>query len=190
MKCIIGLGNPGAKYEKTRHNIGFMAIDQLQEDLGLPLDQQKFKCHYGTGVLNGEKIMLIKPQTFMNLSGEGVRPLVDYYNIELSDIVVIYDDLDLPLGRIRLRQKGSGGGHNGIKSLNQHLGGEKYNRIRLGIDRPTDSTPITRYVLGKFSKVDEDTLQKVLEVSSEACQSFVSNDFLDVMNKYNGDVNA
>lgn len=190
MKCFIGLGNPGKKYDKTRHNIGFMAIDQLERDLGIAIDQNKFKCHYGIGLLNGEKVMLVKPQTFMNLSGEGVRPLIDYYNIELSDIVVIYDDLDLPLGRIRLRQKGSGGGHNGIKSLTQHFGSEKYNRIRLGIDRPTDGMPITAYVLGKFAKADDEVLQKVLDVSSEACQSFVSNEFLDVMNKYNGDVNA
>ena len=190
MRCFIGLGNPGLKYDSTRHNIGFMAIDQLSEDTSIALDQNKFKCHYGTGFFKGEKIMLVKPQTFMNLSGEGVRPLIDYYGIELEDIVVIYDDLDLPLGRIRLRQKGRGGGHNGIKSLNQHLSSEKYNRIRLGIDRPFQGMTVTAYVLGKFRKEDEQVLNKVLERSSEACQSFVSEEFLDVMNQYNGDVNA
>ena len=190
MKCFIGLGNPGPKYDKTRHNIGFMAIDRLSSDIDIELDKTKFKCNFGTGLLNGEKVMLVKPQTFMNLSGEGVRPLVDYYNIELEDIVVIYDDLDLPLGRIRLRQKGSGGGHNGIKSLTQHFGSEKYNRIRLGIERPPQGMPVTNYVLGKFPKADSQTVDKVLDVSSEACRSFVSAPFLDVMNEYNGDVNA
>ncbi|WP_213809531.1 aminoacyl-tRNA hydrolase [Jeotgalicoccus sp. WY2] len=190
MKCFIGLGNPGPKYDQTRHNIGFMAIDRLSSDTHIELDKSKFKCMYGTGLLNGEKIMLVKPQTFMNLSGEGVRPLVDYYNIELEDIVVIYDDLDLPLGRIRLRQKGSGGGHNGIKSLTQHFGSEKYNRIRLGIERPPAGMPVTNYVLGRFPEEDSKTLDKVLDVSSKACQSFVSGPFLDVMNEYNGDVNA
>ena len=190
MKCFIGLGNTGPKYDQTSHNIGFMAIDRLSSDTHIELDKSKFKCMYGTGLLNGEKIMLVKPQTFMNLSGEGVRPLVDYYNIDLADIVVIYDDLDLPLGRIRLRQKGSGGGHNGIKSLTQHLGSEKYNRIRLGIERPPAGMPVTNYVLGKFQKENQETLDKVLDVSSKACQSFVSELFLDVMNEYNGDVNA
>lgn len=190
MKCFVGLGNPGPKYDKTRHNIGFMAIDQLSSDTNIELDKTKFKCNYGIGLLNGEKIMLVKPQTFMNLSGEGVRPLADYYNIELEDIVVIYDDLDLPLGRIRLRQKGSGGGHNGIKSLTQHFGSEKYNRIRLGIERPPAGMPVTNYVLGKFLKEDAATLTKVLDVSSQACQSFVSQPFLDVMNEFNGDANA
>lgn len=190
MKCFIGLGNPGPKYEKTRHNIGFMAIDVLSSDMNIELDKTKFKCQFGTGVLNGEKVMLVKPLTFMNLSGEGVRPLMDYYNIELEDIIIVYDDLDLPIGRIRLRQKGSGGGHNGIKSLTQHFGTEKYNRIRLGIERPPAGMPVTNYVLGKFAKADMNTIDKVLDVTSKACQSFVTTSFIDVMNEYNGDVNA
>ena len=151
MRCFIGLGNPGLKYDSTLHNIGFMAIDQLSEDTSIDLDQNKFKCHYGTGFFKGEKIMLVKPQTFMNLSGEGVRPLIDYYGIELEDIVVIYDDLDHRLV-VLIETKGSGGGHNGIKSLNQHLSSEKYNRIRLGIDRPFQGMTVTAYVLGKFRK--------------------------------------
>lgn len=190
MKCFVGLGNPGPKYDNTRHNIGFMAIDKLSSDTSIALDKTKFKCQYGTGFLNGEKVMLIKPQTFMNLSGEGVRPLIDYYNIELEDIVVIYDDLDLPVGRIRLRQKGSGGGHNGIKSLTQHFGTEKYNRIRLGIERPPAGMPVTNYVLGKFPKADTNIVDKVLDATSKACQNFVTASFIDVMNEYNGDVNA
>src|SRR5699024_265212 len=122
MKCFIGLRNPGPKYDQTRHNIGFMAIDRLSSDTHIELDKSKFKCMYGTVLLNGENIIMVKPQTFMNLSGERVGSLVDYYNIDLADIVEIYDDLVLPPGRTRLRQKGSGGGHKGIKSLTQHLG--------------------------------------------------------------------
>src|SRR5690625_2934356 len=113
MRCIIGLGNPGKKYEQTRHNVGFMVVDKIASDLNIEVTDHKFKCAYGIGVHDGHKVMLVKPQTFMNLSGEGVRPLLDYYNIEMEKVIVLYDDLDLPLGKLRLRQKGTGGGHNG-----------------------------------------------------------------------------
>lgn len=189
MKCIIGLGNPGRKYEKTRHNIGFMVIDRLSSDLGIELSQNKFKCSYGAGYVNGEKVMLVKPQTFMNLSGEGVRPLLDYYKIDVEDILVLYDDLDLPVGRLRLRQKGSGGGHNGIKSLNQHLATDKYKRIRIGIDRPEPGGSITGYVLGIFPKAEAGMIDKVTARSAEASADFVTVPFQDVMTEYNGDVN-
>ncbi len=117
MKLVVGLGNPGKKYERTRHNIGFDIIEHCSEALNIKLDKQKFKGIYGEQTINDEKIILLKPLTYMNLSGESVRPLMDYFKINLEDLVVIYDDLDLPTGKIRLRQKGSAGGHNGIKSL-------------------------------------------------------------------------
>lgn len=189
MKCIIGLGNPGKKYENTRHNIGFMAIDDLVESTGIDLVSKKFKSEYGAGYINGERVMLVKPLTFMNLSGEAVRPLLDYYKIDVEDILVLYDDLDIPLGHLRLRQKGSGGGHNGIKSINQHLGTEKYKRIRMGIDRPEPGVPVVNYVLGKFPKADAAVLKKVTEKTGEACTEFLTKDFQDVMTKFNGDVN-
>src|SRR5690625_4604540 len=189
MKCIIGLGNPRRKYEKTRHNIGFMVIDRLSSDLGIELSQNKFKCSYGAGYLNGEKVMLVKPQTFMNLSGEGVRPLLDYYKIAVDDILVLYDDLDLPVGKLRLRQKGSGGGHNGIKSLNQHLATDRYKRIRIGIDRPEPGGSITGYVLGRFTGEEAALIDKVTARSAEASADFVTVPFQDVMTEYNGDVN-
>ncbi|MHC0551449.1 aminoacyl-tRNA hydrolase [Salinicoccus sp. CNSTN-B1] len=188
MKCIIGLGNPGKKYDGTRHNIGFMVIDHLAYDLGIELSNKKFKCHFGVGYHKGQKVMLVKPQTFMNLSGEGVRPLLDYYNIETEDILVLYDDLDLPVGRLRLRQKGSGGGHNGIKSLNQHLGTEKYNRIRIGIDRPAPGSSIPNYVLDKFPKAEHKLLDKVIQRSGAASAAFVTDPFQEIMTEYNGDV--
>lgn len=189
MKCIIGLGNPGKKYENTRHNIGFMAIDALSETMGIDLSQQKFKSHYGAGYVNGEKVMLVKPQTFMNLSGEGVRPLIDYYKIDIEDILVLYDDLDLPVGHLRLRQKGSGGGHNGMKSLSQHLGTQNFKRIRIGIDRPSQDTPVVKYVLSKFPKSDAVILDKVIKTTVDACNAFITKNFQDVMTQYNGDVN-
>jgi len=189
MKCIIGLGNPGKKYDKTRHNIGFMVIDRLSEDLGIKLSNNKFKSDYGAGYVNGEKVMLVKPQTFMNLSGEGVRPLIDYYKIDIADILVLYDDLDLPVGKLRLRQKGSGGGHNGIKSLNQHLGSVDYKRIRIGIDRPAPGEPIIGYVLSKFPKSDKEIMNKVIDVTKDASAAFVTRPFQEVMTEYNGDVN-
>lgn len=190
MKCIIGLGNPGKKYENTRHNVGFMVIDKLGEELNIEVTDRKFKCDYGIGIHNGQKVMLVKPQTFMNLSGEGVRPLVDYYNIELEDIIVLYDDLDLPLGKLRLRGKGTGGGHNGMKSLNQHLSSEKYKRIRIGIDRPETGMTVVKYVLSKFRKDEQPLLEKVIDRTSDASSSFINEPFEEVMTKFNGDVDG
>lgn len=190
MRCIIGLGNPGRKYEPTRHNVGFMVIDEIASKLNIELSNHKFKCNYGIGVHDGHKVMLVKPQTFMNLSGEGVRPLLDYYNIELKKTIVLYDDLDLPLGRLRLRQKGTGGGHNGMKSLNQHLATENYKRIRIGIDRPAEGTPVVKYVLSKFSKEEQPMLGKVIGRTSDATINFITEPFEEVMTEFNGDVDG
>ncbi len=190
MRCIIGLGNPGKKYELTRHNVGFMAIDQIASELNIQVSDQKFKCNYGIGVHDSHKVMLVKPQTFMNLSGEGVRPLLDYYNIDMTKVIVLYDDLDLPLGRLRLRQKGTGGGHNGMKSLNQHLATENYKRIRIGIDRPDGEMPVVKYVLSKFSKEEQPLLGKVVERTSDAAIRFISEPFEEVMTEFNGDIDG
>src|SRR5699024_2668635 len=142
MKCIVGLGNPGRKYRKTRHNIGFMVIDELLDRHQWKLDKSKFNGDYVLENYQNEKVMLLKPQTFMNLSGESIRPLSDYYNIDMKDILVIYDDLDLPTGKIRLRQKGGHGGHNGIRSTLNHLGQKDFKRLRIGIGRPIDGMPV------------------------------------------------
>lgn len=132
MKLIIGLGNPGKEYEHTHHNVGFATIDLLAEKWNIPLNQQKFNALYGMAHRPEGKVMLLKPLTYMNLSGEAVRPMMDYFDVDVEDIVVIYDDLDLEKGKLRLRQKGSAGGHNGIKSLIQHIGTQNFNRIRIG----------------------------------------------------------
>ncbi len=185
MKLIVGLGNPGKQYEKTRHNIGFEVIDELAKRLQIPLAQSKHKGLYGIGNVRGEKVVLLKPLTYMNLSGESVRPLMDYYQIEMEDLIVIYDDLDLPVGRIRLRQKGSAGGHNGIKSIIAHLGTQEFNRIRVGINRPTNGMPITDYVLGRFTKEEQEQLEVVIQKCSEACEATLERPFLQVMNDFN-----
>lgn len=152
MKLFVGLGNPGSKYERTRHNAGFMVIDALSKEWNIELtDEKKFKGQIGRGVVKGEKVILLKPTTFMNLSGESVRAVMDFYDIDIEDLVVIYDDLDLPHGKIRLRLKGSAGGHNGIKSLIAHVKTQEFKRIRVGIDRHP-KIPVVDYVLGKFTE--------------------------------------
>ncbi len=185
VKLIIGLGNPGSKYEKTRHNVGFRVIDELSDRLNIPLDKQKFNGIFGSGMIGSEKVFLLKPLTYMNLSGESVRPLMDYYNIEVEEIAVIYDDLDLPAGKIRLRAKGSGGGHNGMKSIIQHLGTQEFNRIRIGIDRPKNGMPIVNYVLGTFTEEEAPLVDEAVRRSAEACESWLSQPFTEVMNTFN-----
>jgi peptidyl-tRNA hydrolase, PTH1 family len=185
MKLIIGLGNPGKQYEQTRHNVGFMVIDKLSKELSIPLDRHKFNGIYGIGHISGEKIILLKPLTYMNLSGECIRPLMDYYEINDDEIVVIYDDLDLPVGKIRLRAKGSAGGHNGIKSMISHLASQEFNRIRVGVDRPNNGMKISDYVLGQFTKEEEQGIQEAIDRSVNACEKWLSTSFIQVMNEFN-----
>jgi PTH1 family peptidyl-tRNA hydrolase len=186
MKLIVGLGNPGKKYEKTRHNIGFMVIDELLNRHGFKLDKKKFNGKYAMEVIHGEKVILLQPQTFMNLSGDAVRPLIDYYDISTRDVLVIYDDLDLPTGKIRLRAKGGHGGHNGMRSLIDHLGTKEFNRIRFGVGRPEDAMPIVNYVLQDFPKAEMDTVQASIDTSADACEAWLEGKpFLEVMNDYN-----
>ncbi len=185
MKLIVGLGNPGKKYEDTRHNIGFQVIDQLAEKLNVPLNQEKCKAVFGMETVNGEKVFLLKPLTYMNLSGEAVRPFMDFYKISINDLVVVYDDLDLLPGKIRLRQKGGHGGHNGIKSLLAHLSTENFKRIRVGIGRPEPGIAVANYVLGKFRPDEREEIEIAATLATEACENWLSQDFLCVMNNFN-----
>jgi len=185
MKLIVGLGNPGKQYEETRHNIGFKVIDELAKRMDLSLNQSKFKGLCGIGTYNGEKVMLLKPLTYMNLSGESVRPAMDYYQIDLENLLVVYDELDLPVGKIRLRQKGSAGGHNGIKSLITHLGTQEFKRIRIGVDRPKNGMAIPDYVLGRFYNEEQALIEESVHKSADACQVWLQKPFLQVMNEYN-----
>ncbi|WP_071393068.1 aminoacyl-tRNA hydrolase [Bacillus tuaregi] len=185
MKLIVGLGNPGKQYDKTRHNIGFEVMDALAESLHISLDQAKFKGIYGKAMIDGEKVFLLKPLTYMNLSGESIGAMMDYFQIDIDDLLVIYDDMDLPVGKIRLRQKGSAGGHNGIKSTIAHLGTQEFNRIRVGINRPSNGMSITDYVLGRFTKEEQEQVQEAVEQSVAACREWIKKPFLQVMNTYN-----
>ncbi|MCJ8010019.1 aminoacyl-tRNA hydrolase [Lederbergia wuyishanensis] len=186
MKLIVGLGNPGLSYKKTRHNIGFMIVDELANRLGTKLSEKKFNGIYSIIHKNGEKVILLKPLTYMNLSGESIRPLMDYYDIPVEDLLVIYDDLDLPVGKIRLRQKGSAGGHNGIKSTIANLGTQEFKRIRVGIDRPPIGVTVPDYVLSNFRKEEKDDIQSVIEKCVDACEEWLEKPFLEVMNHFNG----
>ena len=185
MKCIVGLGNPGFKYRKTRHNAGFLVIDELLKRNNWSLDKNKFKGHYTLESYQGQKVLLLKPQTFMNLSGESLRPLMDFYDFPVENITAIYDDLDLPLGKIRLRQTGGHGGHNGVRSLIDHLGTKKFNRLRFGIGRPADQTPVIDYVLGKFPKDDKEVLNQAIIRAADAMEDWITQPFQEVMNVYN-----
>lgn len=186
MKLIVGLGNPGKPYENTKHNIGFNVIDALAKEWGADLNQVKFKGQYATVHRPEGKVMLLKPLTYMNLSGECVGPMMDYFDIAVEDLIVIYDDLDLETGKLRLRQKGSAGGHNGIKSLIQHVGTQEFNRIRVGVNRPPAGMKVADYVLSKFTKDEQPIVAQATDKCVAALESYLREPFLEVMNKYNG----
>lgn len=183
---IVGLGNPGVKYANTKHNIGFMVLDEFARQKKLTFNKSKFEALYTETFIGMEKVLLVKPQTFMNDSGRAVRSLMDYFAVAIEDIVIVYDDLDLPAGKIRLRQKGSAGGHNGIKSLIQHLGTSDFNRIRIGIDRPFFDQTVINHVLSGFSKEKEEIIGFTIKDGAAAIDYWVSgHPFIDAMNQYN-----
>lgn len=186
MKLIIGLGNPGKPYEHTRHNVGFDVLDALADRWGATFNQTKFNGIYATVHRPEGKVILLKPLTYMNLSGESVRPLMDYFDIDIEDMIVVYDDLDLEIGKLRLRQKGSAGGHNGIKSIIQHIGTQEFNRIRVGVSRPPAGVKVADYVLSRFSKEDTPVLDDAIKKSCDALEASLTKPFLDVMNMFNG----
>jgi len=186
MKWIVGLGNPGSQYSKTRHNVGFMALDELAGRHGISFNQNKCKAVIGEGVIDGVKTVLIKPMTFMNLSGESVRAYMDYYKVMLEDMIVVYDDLDTEIGKIRLRYQGSPGGHNGIKSIIQHTGTQSFNRIRMGISRPEPGFAVVDYVLSSFPKKEGDKLKSMLADSCDALEFSLRHTFEQTMAKFNG----
>ncbi len=184
MRLITGLGNPGLKYENTRHNAGFMVIDALLKRLDLRLDQSGFKGEYTTLRHKGEKIIILKPMTYMNLSGESVMACLKYYKMTSADLLVIHDDLDLPTGKLRLREKGSSGGQKGMGNIIDLLHTDKIKRIRIGIDKDP-MIPVVDYVLGKFSKEELAFFDKGKEKACDALLSYLDEDFTKVMNTYN-----
>lgn len=186
LKWIVGLGNPGTQYASTRHNIGFMAIDALADRFNINVRDSKCKALIGEGRVGTEKVVLIKPMTYMNLSGETVRAYMDYYKANLEDLIVLYDDMDTEAGKIRVRYQGSSGGHNGIKSIIQHTGTQTFNRIRMGISRPAPGRDIVDYVLQAFSKAEKDAIQQSIEKTCDAVEFSLTHTFEQTMAKYNG----
>ncbi|EIW6614686.1 aminoacyl-tRNA hydrolase [Clostridium perfringens] len=184
MILIVGLGNPGKQYEQTRHNIGFDVIDYMANKYNIDVNREKFKGICGEGFIENKKVILLKPLTYMNLSGESIRELANFYKLEDDEIIVVYDDISLDIGRLRIREKGSAGGHNGIKSIIQNLGGDKFPRVKVGVGQPKNN--LVNHVLGKFSKEDREHIEKVIPVVSDAIVEIVKNDAKESMNKFNG----
>jgi PTH1 family peptidyl-tRNA hydrolase len=184
MKIIVGLGNPGERYEKTRHNVGFMALDRLAEQWNIQWSPSKVKGLVGEGFYNQEKVILLKPMTYMNLSGESVRAALDWYKANIEQVAVIYDDLDIPTGQLRLREKGSAGGHNGMKSIIQHLGTQEFKRIRIGVDRPSPGHDIARYVLDDFPKSEHPVVTETLIRTQDAVECWLKEGFFAAMNRF------
>ena len=180
MKMIVGLGNPGKQYERTRHNSGFMAIDKVAEKLNLNINKKEFAAL----TAKNNQVILVKPQTYMNNSGEAVSQIMKYYHVDINDLLIIYDDLDLKYGQLRLRLKGSSGGHNGIKSIINYIHSENFKRIRIGIEKnPLIET--ADYVLGKVEKDKQQLFDDSIEKASQAAIEFITDEFEKIMNKYN-----
>ena len=186
MYIIVGLGNPERRYDGTRHNIGFSALTVLADTYGISMDIKKHKAVCGKGVIEGHKVLLAMPQTYMNLSGESVRELVDYYKIDPEEeLIVIYDDINLAPGKLRIRPKGSAGGHNGIKNIIAHLGTQFFPRIRVGVGEKPKAWDLADYVLGRFAKEEEPVIREALDKTVKACCEIMAEDVNSAMNKYN-----
>lgn len=188
MKIVVGLGNPGLKYEFTRHNVGFRVVNSLARDI--KTEFKRVKSYYSLisrGMINNHKVMLVKPQTFMNLSGRAVSKVVSYYKIPLQDLLIVYDDLNLELGQVRIRKKGSNGGHKGIESIMQYLHSEEIPRLRIGIGSPSASSNFdcVTYVLSNFSYDEEDKIKETIKLSTKAIKTVIEEGFEKAMRKYN-----
>ena len=186
MFIIAGLGNPDRQYEGTRHNVGFDVIDRLADKYNIAVDMKKHRALLGKGVIEGQKVILAKPQTYMNLSGESIRSLVDYYKIDGEhELLVIYDDINLEVGQLRIREKGSAGGHNGIKNIIAHLGTQVFPRIRVGVGEKPSRYDLADYVLGHFSKVEKALMDEVYDHAVDAAGMILSGRIKDAMSEYN-----
>lgn len=184
MYAIIGLGNPEKKYDKTRHNIGFDVIDELASQMGVQVNTKRHKALCGVGQIGSEKVILVKPQTYMNLSGESVRAVMDFYKLDpTKDIIVIADDISLPTGKISIRAKGSAGGHNGLKSIIAHAGTDQFTRIKVGVG--ANQGDLVKHVLGKFSKGERKIVDDAVRNAASASEVIVMYDVQTAMNKFN-----
>lgn len=185
MKIIIGLGNPGDNYKNTRHNIGFEVIDNFAKENNININKAKFNGHLGEGIVLNKKVLLLKPQTYMNLSGESLQKVLRYYSKNEKDIVVVYDDISLNLGKIRIREKGSSGGQNGVKNIINCIGTDEFIRIRVGIGAKPDNMDLSDYVLSKFKKEEEAVVKGVIIKSVESIECILEEGCKSAMNKFN-----
>ena len=186
-ELIVGLGNPEPKYDRTRHNIGFAAVDELAKTWQMPLTENKrFQGQFAEGVALGGRIRLLKPLTYMNRSGQSVRAVTDWYKLQPQSVLVIYDDMDLPVGRLRMRLSGSAGGHNGMKSIIAHLGGKDFSRLRIGIGKSDGKKGTVGHVLGKFALEETKTIEEILYVSVKAIELSLKEGVEKSMSRYNG----
>ena len=188
MKVIAGLGNPGAEYANTPHSIGFEVVDAVARGIGAQWrDSSSFKGELATGLMGGVKVLLVKPQTYMNLSGECVSPVLKYHNATIEDLLVVSDDIDLPVGRLRIRKGGSAGGHNGLKSVIERTGSPDFVRLRIGVGRdPRSRSNVIGHVLGKFSPEDRKAMDEVVATAAEAVGAIENENLETAMNRYNG----
>ena len=191
MFIIVGLGNPTKEYEGTRHNVGFDVIDALADKYNIAVTEREKRAFCGKGVIEGQKVILVKPQTYMNLSGESVRGFIDYYKVDTeAELLVIFDDISLEVGQLRIRKKGSAGGHNGIKNIIQHLGNNVFQRIKVGVGEKPKDYDLADYVLGHFSKAEREIMEDGYKNAIEAIQMIVRGDIDEAMNTFNKKVAA
>jgi len=182
---VAGLGNPGTKYSSTRHNVGFDVVDVLANKFGIKLNKIKFKGLVGEGIWAGEKIVLIKPSTYMNLSGESIRPVMDFYKLKPEELIVVVDDIDIEFGTIKIKKKGSAGTHNGLKSILLQTGTDQFPRVKIGIGRKPENYDLADFVLSKFSKSERQIIDKAILNAADAIDELISNGIDSAMNKFN-----
>jgi PTH1 family peptidyl-tRNA hydrolase len=186
MYIIVGLGNPGREYENTKHNIGFITVDQLAARHGISVSRLKHRALTGDGRIGGKKVLLVKPQTYMNASGESVAAIAAYFDVDISEIIVIYDDVDIPMGSLRIRKSGSAGSHNGMRDIIYQLNADGFPRVRLGIGGDRGRIPLRDYVLGGFSRADVPLMEQTVLRAADAVEAMLSEGVDFAMNRYNG----
>lgn len=182
---VIGLGNPGSKYENTRHNVGFDTIDVVSKKHNIAITKVKHKAVIGDGTIEGSKVILVKPQTFMNLSGESVREIIEWYKVPVKNIIILYDDIDLPVGKLRIRPKGSAGTHNGMKSIIYQIQSDDFPRIRIGVDKPPQGWDLANFVLSKFSSEERKYVEDAIENAVGAVETIIKSGVDNAMNRFN-----
>ena len=185
MYLIVGLGNPESEYAQTRHNMGFNAINEISKKYEIDVTRSKFNSLYGSGIIENEKVILVKPQTYMNCSGEAIIEFINFYKLTLENLIVIYDDIDIEPGKIKIRKSGSPGSHNGMKSVVHCLSNENFKRIRIGIGKPKEETNLIEYVIGAIDEEDKENLKLGVNKASEAISEILKNGIDMAMNKYN-----